>query len=201
MNCDIIQDLLPLYADQCCSEESRRLVEAHLRTCPACREAIQLMEKPLPATQVQPGKPSRVKLWKASLLQSVLLFAAFGAITFGVAMEAESGYLDSFNSLWAFTLVIPATGFLLSLANWYFVRLYPSRKGFVAVSCCLTLGLTLAVYTWCHWHYGDGKLPGPELFFGWIVGPGLLGGTQLTILLSGLSAAASNWYARLLGKE
>ena len=33
MNCKIIQDLLPLYCDRVCSEESAQLVEEHLADC------------------------------------------------------------------------------------------------------------------------------------------------------------------------
>lgn len=34
--CDIVRDILPLYADDVCSAASRELVDAHLRECPAC---------------------------------------------------------------------------------------------------------------------------------------------------------------------
>ena len=40
MNCDIVRDLLPLYADGLCSVESRRAVEVHLKTCEACRKLL-----------------------------------------------------------------------------------------------------------------------------------------------------------------
>ena len=36
-DCDVIRDLLPLYADNACSEKSRDMVEEHLQECPACR--------------------------------------------------------------------------------------------------------------------------------------------------------------------
>ena len=51
MNCGIIQDLLPLYHDGVCSPESRAAVEAHLRECPACREALEAMDAPLPPAE------------------------------------------------------------------------------------------------------------------------------------------------------
>lgn len=38
--CQLIGDLLPLYYDQVCSDDSRVLVEEHLKTCPACRQAL-----------------------------------------------------------------------------------------------------------------------------------------------------------------
>jgi predicted anti-sigma-YlaC factor YlaD len=36
VNCNIIRDLLPLYADDACSEASRNLVEEHLAECQDC---------------------------------------------------------------------------------------------------------------------------------------------------------------------
>ena len=42
-DCDIIRDLLPLYADKACSERSRELVEEHLRECPDCRELVGML--------------------------------------------------------------------------------------------------------------------------------------------------------------
>lgn len=39
-DCDVIRDLLPLYADDACSEKSRAMVETHLLECPACRELL-----------------------------------------------------------------------------------------------------------------------------------------------------------------
>ena len=35
--CEIVRDLLPLYADNVCSQGSRTLVENHVKTCPECR--------------------------------------------------------------------------------------------------------------------------------------------------------------------
>ena len=35
--CSIVKDLLPLYHDSVCSDETKRAVEEHLKTCPSCR--------------------------------------------------------------------------------------------------------------------------------------------------------------------
>ena len=40
ISCNIIEDLLPLYYDNVCSEESRRLLEDHLSGCVQCREML-----------------------------------------------------------------------------------------------------------------------------------------------------------------
>lgn len=41
INCNIIRDLLPLYADQICSNESRELVDEHLTECSDCSALLQ----------------------------------------------------------------------------------------------------------------------------------------------------------------
>ncbi len=43
LNCNVIRDLLPLYADQICSEESRELVEEHLAECEDCSTLLRQM--------------------------------------------------------------------------------------------------------------------------------------------------------------
>ena len=39
--CEVIRDLLPLYADDVCSETSRRLIEEHLQECPECSAVLE----------------------------------------------------------------------------------------------------------------------------------------------------------------
>lgn len=43
MNCNVIRDLLPLYADQICSDESKKLVEEHLAECGDCSTLLGQM--------------------------------------------------------------------------------------------------------------------------------------------------------------
>ena len=38
--CSVIQDLLPLYIDGVCSEESRKVIDEHLAGCAACRQLL-----------------------------------------------------------------------------------------------------------------------------------------------------------------
>ena len=40
LDCNVIRDLLPLYADDACSENSRELVEEHLQECESCRDIL-----------------------------------------------------------------------------------------------------------------------------------------------------------------
>lgn len=44
--CDLIKDILPLYADDVCSEASRRAVEEHLSECEHCRDVFDRLRMP-----------------------------------------------------------------------------------------------------------------------------------------------------------
>lgn len=85
-SCDVIQDLLPLYEDGCCSKESGALVEAHLAECPQCREALEEMRLPfssvpnvadLTAEQTaKKGLRKLRKLWLRSLTGAAAILIA-----------------------------------------------------------------------------------------------------------------------------
>ncbi|MBE6826877.1 MAG: zf-HC2 domain-containing protein [Ruminococcus sp.] len=49
-NCTVIKDLLPLYADEVCSEDSRKMVAEHLADCPECRKTLEKMNSELVIT-------------------------------------------------------------------------------------------------------------------------------------------------------
>lgn len=42
--CNIIKDLLPLYIEELCSEDSREYVEAHLKDCKECKETFEYLK-------------------------------------------------------------------------------------------------------------------------------------------------------------
>ena len=44
MECEIIRDLLPLYADDVCSESSKRLVEEHIKDCEKCKKELESIQ-------------------------------------------------------------------------------------------------------------------------------------------------------------
>lgn len=47
MTCDVIRDLLPLYADGLASQESCRLIEQHIAQCGECRHLLEQMRAPM----------------------------------------------------------------------------------------------------------------------------------------------------------
>lgn len=45
MKCKVIEDLLPLYIDNTCSQESKVLIEEHLNDCSKCNEVFRFMSE------------------------------------------------------------------------------------------------------------------------------------------------------------
>lgn len=212
MNCNIVRDLIPLYIDKCCSHESMHEVDEHFKECAECTKVFNDMRASITDAPITnpPLKITRINDWKASVLQSALLFASFLIITVGVALEAATPKgLE--NGLWAFNLVIPATGFMLSLANWYFVRLYKSRKDFSRFSWIITLLITACAYTWTLFHYEISIYDIVEPFIGISITDFLESlpiftllygvGFCLTLFFCIISKLLSNAYAKMLGKE
>lgn len=88
ITCEVIQDLLPLYEDGCCSEQSGKIVENHLAECPDCRKKSRLYRENLPFTDSETDTDVRkirrgvrkITRWKrigiASLMLVVLVFFA-----------------------------------------------------------------------------------------------------------------------------
>ncbi len=92
MECKIIQDLLPLYAEKLTSDESNKAVEEHLKGCPECMEkleGISAAAPPAPDRDIKPLKKARrsllfripaIILSAALLLGTAFLFLFWGVI-------------------------------------------------------------------------------------------------------------------------
>ena len=108
--CGIIEDLIPLYAENLCSEESRAAVEAHLQHCERCRKLADALPAapPVPAEAVPDEaktfrkvnrfmtKNRRLNLVLILLLALILL--GLGLLTVGQITKAPE--LQSFETLW-----------------------------------------------------------------------------------------------------
>ncbi len=84
MNCEIIADLLPLYADKLCSAPSRQAVEQHLRECETCRSTFERTQA-VPIPHMEADRPTednavkrsfrkiRIRWWASILLVVITL--------------------------------------------------------------------------------------------------------------------------------
>ena len=55
-DCEVIRDLLPLYADDVCSGRSRELIEEHLQECPDCSAMLEKLRTHEIETDLQEEK-------------------------------------------------------------------------------------------------------------------------------------------------
>lgn len=98
MKCELIRDLLPLYADGLCSEETNAQVEAHLETCEECRQKLAHYRANVGEEQnhaaedpsaIRPMKKVRTKLRRRKWLSVTLcvllciVVAGLGVLTIG----------------------------------------------------------------------------------------------------------------------
>ena len=58
INCNIVRDLIPSYVDDICSDESRELVEKHIKECEECRKMVASMKEDLEPAAVKKNSVS-----------------------------------------------------------------------------------------------------------------------------------------------
>lgn len=99
--CKLIQDLLPLYLDGLCSEESKEAVESHLSECSACKELCAAMREsggvetaPHSAERERQKAASfqtvRRKLFRKQLLLAAAAVAVFVLISLAAVVVLKS---------------------------------------------------------------------------------------------------------------
>ena len=100
IDCSVIQDMLPLYADGTCSNATKALVRSHIESCENCKGLYELMktemESPSPAAKenmaaVLPLKKIKKKNIKniavTAVLVLVILLGAFASLAQGLGWQ------------------------------------------------------------------------------------------------------------------
>lgn len=81
MECEVIRDLLPLYAEKITSPASTQLVEEHLEGCADCRAELAQMQAPVPVKiELEPAAPLQEIKKGIHRKQKNTLLAAVGII-------------------------------------------------------------------------------------------------------------------------
>ena len=146
MKCSVIQDLMPSYVDEICSQDSRELVEEHLAECEQCKARLENIKN----TQIVAGDASKKQVdylkkirttilrkeWLGKFLLVILVlievcgvFSSRGSM---INFNVETGILSS-------VLLICGAGLA---GNYGFSE---KRKSAVVEICISALGLLLLV--------------------------------------------------------
>lgn len=78
ISCEIIKDLLPLYLDRVCSNDSKALIEEHLAECDSCKAELQAMKEELFMNRKEQNLKeaeavkSLSRRWKKGMMKSLL---------------------------------------------------------------------------------------------------------------------------------
>lgn len=91
ISCEIIKDLLPLYHDGVCSDDSKKLIEEHLAHCEICSKELKAMENDFIAENKQNLSEAEVvkklsKRWRKGMIKSALKSILFTLVTVAVVL-------------------------------------------------------------------------------------------------------------------
>ncbi len=92
VTCSVISDLLPLYAEGLAGDDSRALVEAHVKDCPRCQQQLTALgtAAPLPAEGAMPLLAVNRLLRRHTVLWCVLVGCLVAAIALSVLGHVTS---------------------------------------------------------------------------------------------------------------
>lgn len=97
--CDVVQDLLPLYYDNACTSASKTMVEQHLMTCEKCKKTYEALRNTTIDTVMKNesegilerhAKKERNMAYKAGIMIALILMVPV-VITFIVSMSSGGG--------------------------------------------------------------------------------------------------------------
>lgn len=106
MKCGIVQDLLPLYCDNVCSEDTRQAVEEHLLSCTDCRKRLEHMEEQSEPVKSLPSEDAKIRVLRGTkkrfsrqrrraILTAVAVMAVLSLVLIGAAdVERPVEYKD-----------------------------------------------------------------------------------------------------------
>lgn len=154
ISCDVYRDILPLYADEVVSGDTREFVEAHLEGCPGCRMELEQLRRPvrLPSEDDRTLEAIRREwvrknrtIWGLSLAL-LTLFLLMGLPMMDTAMQYHiQEMLGSLEDQWY--LILPPAAVAFGV-EWWSMGLKKARwlKFFPVVVPALVL--VLAEVTW-----------------------------------------------------
>lgn len=97
--CDVVQDLLPLYYDNACTSASKKIVEQHLMTCEKCKKTYEALRNTTIDTVIKNeaegilerhAKKERNMAYKAGIMIALILMVPV-VVTFIVSMSSGGG--------------------------------------------------------------------------------------------------------------
>jgi hypothetical protein len=96
-NCEIVQDLLPLYKDEVVSASTVAMIEEHLKTCETCQGELAKLQGDVTAgfTPTQKAEIGALKLFRKKILRKNVLIACTSVVLAAALLLGTYIYLDT----------------------------------------------------------------------------------------------------------
>lgn len=156
INCGIIADLLPLYAENMLGEDSRKTVEEHLASCEECRKKYEQMTAAVPMAEQEIRQEAEpLKKFRFHMLLNVLGFPLWLPLLIVAASVLFSVYI----SVWVTVIClwcVPLSCGAASLAGIIgcvvaFARGYAGNAFFSLGMFFVGAGIAILSYFGCLW--------------------------------------------------
>ena len=152
-NCEVIRDLLPLYADDVCSGRSRELIEEHLQECPDCSAMLEKLRTQEIETDLQEEKEQVIEYQAKRFRRRS---ATIGSVVSGLFMipvvVCLIVNLASGSPLGWFFIVLAGLAVAASLV--IVPLMMPENKLFWTF-CAFTMSLLLLLAVTCFYSHGN----------------------------------------------
>lgn len=144
LSCEVIQDILPLYHDGVCSEQSRKLVDEHISSCATCKKMLNsLVEEELDGAlrkETQEVLKKHAKKEKSIAMKTGIVIAGVLMLPIIIAVLLTlPGYSD-----WKTNAVLIAS--MLLVAGLTVVPLISKTKRFSKTVIFSTIALLLVIF-------------------------------------------------------
>ncbi len=98
--CELVQDMIPLYIDEGCSEKSKELLAEHLKECKDCGTVYQNMKGDLPMEQMENKKDNQehlaeIKPMKKVKKRHIIITAVACAVMILIGIKATTMAVDA----------------------------------------------------------------------------------------------------------
>ena len=169
-DCEVIEDLLPLYIDNACSDKSKKTVDEHLEECPKCRDLLtQLKDMSIDELMVNEkneviGSQSKFFKRKSALVGAIIAGVFMIPILVCLIVNLAAGNGLSWFFLVLAGMFVPASLFVVPL-------MAPKNKMFLTMTLftasVILLEAVICLYSGENWFFipGSGTLFGLTVLF------------------------------------
>lgn len=168
ISCDVIQDIIPLYHDNVCSDKSRQCVEEHIKTCENCNRFLKAFDEITFDSKIDDEKKKvlayHAKKEKTVAMKTGMIIAALLLLPIVIALVLTiPGYSD-----WKVNAVLIAS--MLLTAGLTVVPLMSKTKKLSKTIIFSTLALLLVIFFVEMLYHAGGILEFCEIAFSVVFG-------------------------------